>query len=78
MLFIKMSNFGKNCHSALREVTGFAAVSLLKFLSSSCVWHGFNLHFLIAPAVVHAFQCLLTCGFPCSELPLITAAHPRF
>lgn len=77
MLFIKISDFGKNYHSALRKVTGFA-VSIFKFLSSSRVLRGFNLHFLITTAVVHAFQCLLTCGFLCSELPLITAAHLCF
>ena len=78
MLFIKISNFGKNYPSALRKVIGFATVSILKFSSSSWVLHGFNLHFLITAAVVEVFQCLLTCGFLCSELPLIMAASSMF
>ena len=56
MLFIKISNFGKNYHSALRKVLGFATVSILKFLSSSWVLHGFNLHFLITAAVCMSFN----------------------
>lgn len=61
MLFTKISDFGKNYPSALRKGIGFA-VSIFKFLSSSCVRRSFNSHLLITTAVVHAFQRLLTCG----------------